>query len=429
MVILAAAVAVAAVPSGHASAAGSCPSPAAGVDIHVVGGGESVLSPGDLSSIETVNESISTRSTPGGQVSDGNFPVSCGIEISDLLQAAGLSRSSANFLGVQQTDNDPSDAGFWEALDQGEIWSDSSRFVSGQVPVVWFNGDHAEYMRPLLAGDSQDTNIGSFVQSDDGSLLDLYVGSGTLLSVTDSASYPGSAKGNDADRGKLVTFRAAVSPGGTSPTLTWDFGDGTQAQGATVTHRFSQPGGYLVSLQALSSDGSGGAAEPLTVNVKTVNHTPPPGPPHHGSPSPSPSNSGSSPSPSPTHTSSGHHTPSPSPSATVPSVSLPPFQAATEPPGLDALPPVVATGTPFPTPSEGTLVEGQIINDGAASLAASSTSESGGGATAADSRPLSARRTGIAVGVGIAVIMLLFAAGAARESRGAGRRRSVGGPR
>jgi PKD domain-containing protein len=55
--------------------------------------------------------------------------------------------------------------------------------------------------------------------------------------------------------GELVTFTPVVA-GGTAPlNYTWTFGDGTASSGATVQHRYTQPGAYIVTLGVNDSAG------------------------------------------------------------------------------------------------------------------------------------------------------------------------------
>ncbi len=50
--------------------------------------------------------------------------------------------------------------------------------------------------------------------------------------------------------GELVSFGASVNAGETPVTYSWNFGDGQQAGGASVSHAYSAPGSYWVQLTA-----------------------------------------------------------------------------------------------------------------------------------------------------------------------------------
>jgi serine protease len=58
--------------------------------------------------------------------------------------------------------------------------------------------------------------------------------------------------------GTEVTFDAGASfdPDGDPLSFAWDFGDGAEARGATVVHRFTEPGSFVVELTVI--DGRGG---------------------------------------------------------------------------------------------------------------------------------------------------------------------------
>ena len=50
-----------------------------------------------------------------------------------------------------------------------------------------------------------------------------------------------------------ITFDGSASTG---VSFTWDFGDGTTAEGAVVTHTYQQPGNYTAVLEVQGSDAS-----------------------------------------------------------------------------------------------------------------------------------------------------------------------------
>ena len=57
--------------------------------------------------------------------------------------------------------------------------------------------------------------------------------------------------------GQLLTFDGGRSSGqdGDIVSYAWNFGDGATASGALVTHVYSQPGAYQVSLTVTNSQG------------------------------------------------------------------------------------------------------------------------------------------------------------------------------
>jgi PKD repeat protein len=56
--------------------------------------------------------------------------------------------------------------------------------------------------------------------------------------------------------GQPVTFTAAVTGAAANALITWDFGDGQSATGATVSHVYQAPGVYTVGVTAVEPDGA-----------------------------------------------------------------------------------------------------------------------------------------------------------------------------
>ena len=67
---------------------------------------------------------------------------------------------------------------------------------------------------------------------------------------------------SSADTGQSVTFTASTSDSGT-PTVAyrWDFGDGVSAEGPHVSHAYTHPGNYLVTLRGNGVDGLPGETQ------------------------------------------------------------------------------------------------------------------------------------------------------------------------
>jgi hypothetical protein len=73
--------------------------------------------------------------------------------------------------------------------------------------------------------------------------------------------------------GDSVTMSAQASDALSPVTLTWDFGDGSQATGASVRHTYGIPGDHVVTVRAV--DGAGNAATVTrTVTVSSPNTAP-----------------------------------------------------------------------------------------------------------------------------------------------------------
>lgn len=82
------------------------------------------------------------------------------------------------------------------------------------------------------------------------------------------------ANRNPALAGEPVTFTAqATDPNGRPVTLSWNFGDGTSDTGETVTHEFTAPGTYTITVTAANDCGlSASATLDLEVNVLVPNN-------------------------------------------------------------------------------------------------------------------------------------------------------------
>jgi len=81
--------------------------------------------------------------------------------------------------------------------------------------------------------------------------------------------------------GDEVTFNGqAFDPGNDNLTFTWDFGDGTFAEGQIVTHTYQNKGSYVVTLNVADDDG-GISTMKVTVKISTSSQpTPTPYIPH-----------------------------------------------------------------------------------------------------------------------------------------------------
>jgi PKD repeat protein len=72
--------------------------------------------------------------------------------------------------------------------------------------------------------------------------------------------------------GAAITMQASGSdPEGTTVTFTWDFGDGTTATGATVTHAYADDGVFDVTVNATDADGNSQAV----TTTATIANVPP----------------------------------------------------------------------------------------------------------------------------------------------------------
>jgi len=69
---------------------------------------------------------------------------------------------------------------------------------------------------------------------------------------------------NRAEMGQVIPFISDAG-GGKADTLTWDFGDGTTAEGPEVSHSWATPGTYQLRLTAANAQGSSIATRSMTI--------------------------------------------------------------------------------------------------------------------------------------------------------------------
>jgi hypothetical protein len=285
-----------------------------------------------------------------------------------------------------------------------------SDFEGGLLPVFRVNGSAIDYIRQYRNA-TDDATQDDEVETDPGGMLDLYVGTGPLLTVT-SQNSPQAPK-----IGAPVTFTASSSGDSVPPKYTWQvylsYPDQVAVfHGRRATHVFSAAGEYEVVVSAAGADGAGGFAAPLFVLVGKV----------HASPSKTPHPGGTG-TPSPSHTPRQSGTPAPTPSTSGPGLGSPSASAGTG--SASPGPSAASSGGPSagkhspPPPDVGGLpiVDGRLIAQTVAlrTLPGSVVDRSLSVGSAA--APLS---HGWRVTVGAAsvvAIMLLFGWGAARELR------------
>lgn len=92
-------------------------------------------------------------------------------------------------------------------------------------------------------------------------------GDASVDAITINANYPPVSDFSAQTQGLVARLQSTSSdPDGEIVSLSWDFGDGSSATGASVEHSYSQPGDYLVSLTATDNDGfSHTSSQTLTV--------------------------------------------------------------------------------------------------------------------------------------------------------------------
>src|SRR5438034_651914 len=80
-----------------------------------------------------------------------------------------------------------------------------------------------------------------------------------LVSVANRSLVANAGPDQTASVGSAVTFSGSGSDlGGTVVSYSWDFGDGTSATGATVSHIYTAPGRYTATLTVMDDRGARG---------------------------------------------------------------------------------------------------------------------------------------------------------------------------
>lgn len=133
---------------------------------------------------------------------------------------------------------------------------DSGVFPDGP-PVVSDDGASATFLRPSRGGG--DDNSADQVS---GNPLDVVLQKGLAIEVEASASAV------KVDQGEEVHFNAtARAPAGETLAYSWHFDDGADAQGASVSHSWKEPGSYEVFVGVTSSTDDVGGSDSVRVEV------------------------------------------------------------------------------------------------------------------------------------------------------------------
>ena len=174
------------------------------------------------------------------------------VSLPRLLELAGAAPDALSFVTIRRPN------GTFAVLRADDL-ARSAPFPEGP-PLVWLDADSVRFLRPVR--DDADSNGADNIATA-GEDLELRVRQGALLDVTVRASPV------DPRAGERVRLEARVTgaPAGSALTLRWRFGDGTEATGDAVSHRWRAAGAYSVVASAEGDDDSSGASEPLVVRV------------------------------------------------------------------------------------------------------------------------------------------------------------------
>jgi hypothetical protein len=284
----------------------------------------------------------------------------------------------------------------------------------GLLPVFFVNGTVVDYERPLL--NENDSAFADDTQSLQNGPIDLSIHTGPLLTVTAHASISASKV---AKIGQPITFTSSSQGDTVMPTFTWTINGDVVSHQQDFTHKFTGVGSYEIQVSAAGSDDSAGQSAPLFVTVGTAHYkgSPKPG----GTPTPTPSVT-PTPSPTPTPTPTGSH------SGPATTASSPTGSSTSGSPASVA--PVNARPTTDNRAANGQqIVHGRVIAQTVALLTLPHAAPSQNAVGVSPDARVSIGWRATALVASIVAIMLLFAAGAARELRWGKRLRSVVRPR
>ncbi|GAC1608810.1 MAG: hypothetical protein NVS3B26_07280 [Mycobacteriales bacterium] len=383
--------------------------------MHLPDGSQQTVSGPDITRLADVRDTqYRTRAVSGGAAQDEPY-VQTGLSIHHLLESLTppFDPTSVGFTETARRD------GSWSTLDRPDTATPSD-FADGLLPVLRVDGPNIDYIRPLRPS-GQDTNAEDQIQV---GLLDLFVHTGTLLSVRSSASTAQPSPGSP------VLFQASAQ--GAPPPIAygWDFGDGTGATGQLTSHAFTRPGSYRVLVTAAGPNDSGGAAPALLIMVQSStrpNATPSPAPSSTpsggpGRPAGGPASPGAGAPSAPVGGGSGPTAPTPAAGPSPPKRRSSQPRPASAPDVADPSPPPAASPSPAAASHPAVaLIQGVLLSAGAAPPQAA-------GSTGVKTGRLSTSGPGApARGAGAATLVLgLFGLGAVRERRRIPGRRGAG---
>lgn len=250
-----------------AVAAGPCPDAGACVVVDVVGSisASRIFTAADLAAIEDLTSpAYEIRSAPGGPTQSEPRPnqaVSIQRLLTSIEVAPGstLPWQSVTFTEVPDRNGTPRTLSNTQLANAG-----ANGFANGLMPAVFVVGanDAMAYIRPLRP-DGDDVNVTDFFQSLSGGALQITAHTtGRLLAPRVVAGTTTLATGQ-ADAFS-VTFDEEP---GTDVTYSWNFGDGSGAEGRTPSHAYTGPGTYGVSVTVRGADGSYGRSGDVLIQV------------------------------------------------------------------------------------------------------------------------------------------------------------------
>ncbi len=159
----------------------------------------------------------------------------------------------------------------------------SNYYEASQQPAYPFDQaqDTIQLMNTYADGSSQRSNALMLALALPGELTVWMLHQSAILGDASQPTYPIAAISDIGllQPGQALTLnaKAAWQPANDSSTAhyTWNFGDGTQASGISVSHTYVQPGNYTLTLNVSASSGQSKIQKILTVTDKTTTYANP----------------------------------------------------------------------------------------------------------------------------------------------------------
>ncbi|GCE11771.1 M28 family peptidase [Tengunoibacter tsumagoiensis] len=140
-------------------------------------------------------------------------------------------------------------------------------------------GDTIELMNTFADGSSKKSNALLLALGLPGMLTTWMLHQPDILGQVQSATIPqGTPLISMSDIGQTqvnqalnLNAHAAFVPGNTAatPSFSWDFGDGTKATGAEVTHTYTQTGTYTITVQATTPEGAAHTSKTISITTQS----------------------------------------------------------------------------------------------------------------------------------------------------------------
>jgi hypothetical protein len=224
---------------------------AAGVVVSGPGTASKVFGEREIQALSTPHGEYTLRALPGETALKS---LATGVPVRTLIEAAIPDPDAFGYLTVMRTD------GTTAYLPAGDF-AEPPPFPEGPA-LIKAESDTIHFLRPVTS-DPNDVNAQDSPTTSGGETLKLGLHDGEILSVDVSPST------TSADAGQFVQFNATSSApkDGEEVKFKWSFGDGTSAEGPSVSHAFSGSGTFEVRATAVGSAESGGESGPVFVVI------------------------------------------------------------------------------------------------------------------------------------------------------------------